>query len=75
MQQDFSFMEQAKRFFNSRPFKLVLITLGIALVLYLLLMFIFPLINVYDFPPFLHWFFSLLGAGLIVYKFFMGRIF
>lgn len=73
--QGMTLMDRIKQIASNRYTRLGLLTVGLAVIFYLLLMFIFPLIMVYDFPQALHVIFALLGAGLVVYKFFAGRVF
>ena len=59
---------------TSKIFKVSMMVLGIAALIYVILWIIFPIIHVYDFPPFLQAVLSLLGAGLLSYKYLAPRI-
>lgn len=61
-------------FFANRYTKLALLTLAVALLLYLLQMIIFMVLPL-DLPQFLRILLALLAAGYLVYKFFSERVF
>lgn len=73
--QHISLTERLLQIWQNRYFQLGLLTVGLAVVFYLLCLFLFPLLHLGDFPKELLGMFSVLGAGLVVYKFFAGRIF
>ncbi|NCU30764.1 hypothetical protein EOL73_01570 [Candidatus Saccharibacteria bacterium] len=59
---------------TSKPFKVTMMVLGMAAFIYILLWIFLPMIHMYDFPPFLQGMLSLLGAGLLSYKYLAPRI-
>lgn len=63
-----------KMFVTSKAFKVTLMVLGIAAFIYVILWIFLPMIHMYDFPPFLQAALSLLGAGLLSYKYLAPRI-
>ncbi|HET8690350.1 MAG TPA: hypothetical protein VFL81_02850 [Candidatus Saccharimonadales bacterium] len=60
---------------NNRYLQLSILTVGLAVVIYLLIWLVFSLIGLSDFPKGLQLAVAVLGAGLLVYKFFADRIF
>lgn len=61
-------------FLSNRYVRLGLLTLLLATLIYTIIFIVFSLIGLKDFPQFLRITISVLGAGLLVYKFFAGRI-
>jgi len=61
-------------FFSNRYVQLGLLTLFIAAVIYTLLFIIFMLIGLDSFPQVIRIMVSVLGAALLVYKFFSQRL-
>ncbi len=64
-----------QQLFNNRYVRLVALTVGVSTLIYALLWTIFMVIGLEDFPALLHVGLSLLGGGLLVYKFLAGRVF
>jgi len=62
-------------FLNNRYVRLTLLTLGIGLLFWAILWLILMALNIRDFPVFLQLIAAFGGAGVIVYKFFAGRVF
>lgn len=60
---------------NNRITQLTLLTLGLGLLFWAIFWLVLRSIGLGDFPVFLQLSVAFLGAGLIVYKFFAGRIF
>lgn len=65
----------AMEFLNNRYVQLALLTLGIGLVLWALFWLILTILGLDDFPLMLQLAVAFLGSGLLVSKFFAGRIF
>lgn len=63
-----------QQFFRSRYAQIVGLTLGLALTFYLVIWLVMSLVGLADFPQAIQVILALLGAGLVVYKFFAGRI-
>lgn len=61
-------------FLSNRYVRLGLLTLLVAALIYTLLFILFKFVGLDSFPQFLRITISLLGAGLLVYKFFAQRI-
>lgn len=61
-------------FLTNRYVRLGLLTLLLAALIYTIIFIVFSLIGLGDFPQFLRIMISVLGAGLLVYKFFAQRI-
>lgn len=59
---------------TSKPFKVSMTVLGLAALIYVLLWIFLPMIQMHDFPPFLQAMLSLLGAGLLSFKYLAPRI-
>lgn len=59
---------------TSKAFKVTMMVLGIAVLIYIMLWLLLPMIQIHDFPPFLQAVLSLLGAGLLSYKYLAPRI-
>lgn len=59
---------------TNRYVRLSLLTLLLAALIYTIIFIVFSLIGLGDFPQFLRITISVLGAGLLVYKFFAQRI-
>ena len=62
-------------FFNNRYVQLGLLTLGLGFLFWVIIWLILRALGLQDFPAVLQVSVSFLGAGLLVYKFFAGRIF
>lgn len=62
-------------FFSNRYTQLALLTLGIGSLFFLILWLVFTLLGFHDAPLGLVAIASYLGAGVLVSKFFAGRIF
>ncbi len=62
-------------FFGNRYVQLTMLTLGLGLVFWVIIWLILFTIGMHDFPVMLEVAVSFLGAGLLVSKFFAGRIF
>ncbi|HET7630332.1 MAG TPA: hypothetical protein VFK03_03070 [Candidatus Saccharimonadales bacterium] len=60
---------------NNRYVQLTVLAVGLAAVIYLLIWLVVSLIGLDDFPKGLQLAVAVLGAGLLVYKFFASRIF
>lgn len=61
-------------FLTNRYVRLGLLTLLLAALIYTILFIVLALVKLNDFPQFLRITISVLGAGLLVYKFFSNRI-
>lgn len=61
-------------FFSNRYVQLGLLTLFLAALIYTIVYIVFSLIGLNEFPQFLRIVISVLGASLLVYKFFSQRI-
>lgn len=68
------YTEAMNEFLNNRYVQLSLLTALIALFIYALIWIILSLVGLDEFPQFLRITISVLGAGLLVYKFFEQRI-
>ncbi len=64
-----------QQFFENRYVQLGLLTLGLGLLFWAIIWLILRALGLGDFPMALQVSVSFLGAGLLVYKFFAGRIF
>ena len=51
-----------------------MLTLGLALLFYLVIWLVMSIVDVVFLPPFLHFMISILGAGILVAKYFAFRI-
>jgi hypothetical protein len=60
---------------NNRYVQLGALSLGLAVLIYLVLWLLFSLLQIDGFPVGLQIAIAILGAGLLVYKFFSDRIF
>jgi hypothetical protein len=61
--------------FENRYVQLTLLTVGIGLLLWAIVWLVLMVIGIEDFPAFLQFALAFLAAGLLVTKFFSGRIF
>lgn len=61
--------------FNNRYVQLGLLTLGLGLLFWAIIWLVLRALGLQEFPTVLQVSVSFLGAGLLVYKFFAGRIF
>lgn len=61
-------------FLTNRYVRLGLLTLLLAALIYTIIFIVFAIIGLGDFPQLLRIAIAVLGAGLLVYKFFAGRI-
>ena len=64
-----------QQFFNNRYVQLAGLTLGLAILFFLVIWVVTSTIGLKDFPVGLEITLAVLGAGIIVYKFFARRIF
>jgi hypothetical protein len=64
-----------QQFFSNRYVQLAALTLGLGLLFFLILWLVFTLIGINDAPLGLTALASFLGAGVLVAKFFAGRVF
>ena len=62
-------------FLNNRYVQLALLTLGLGLLFWAIFWLVLLALGIRDFPIFLEFMASFLGAGVLVAKFFAGRIF
>jgi hypothetical protein len=62
-------------FLNNRYVQLGLLTLGLGLLFWVIFWLVLGALGLHDFPVMLQLMAAFLGAGLIVAKFFAGRIF
>lgn len=63
-----------QQFFNNRYVRMAGLTLGLALMFYVIIWLVFSIVGLKDFPQGIQVMFALLAAGLVVYKFLAGRI-
>lgn len=61
-------------FFSNKYTRLAMLTLGLAVLFYLVIWMIMSIVGVDFLPPFLHFMISILGAGILVAKYFAFRI-
>lgn len=61
-------------FFSNKYTRLAMLTLGLALLFYLIIWMIMSIVQVAFLPPFLHLMVSVLGAAILVAKYFAFRI-
>ncbi|HEX8389892.1 MAG TPA: hypothetical protein VF597_00535 [Candidatus Saccharimonadales bacterium] len=61
--------------FENRYVRLTLLTLAIGLLFWAIIWLVLTLVGINDFPTSIQLTLAFLGAGLLVYKFFAGRIF
>lgn len=62
-------------FLNNRYVQLALLTFGLGLLFWAIIWIVLMAVGIRDFPVFLQVVASFLGAGVLVSKFFAGRIF
>jgi hypothetical protein len=63
-----------QQFFNNRYVQLAGLTLGLAVLFFLVILVVASAVGLRDFPVGLELVLAVLGAGIIVYKFFARRI-
>lgn len=63
-----------QQFFNNRYVQITALTISLAIVFFLVLWLTFNLVGLGDFPIALELVLAVLGAGVLVYKFFASRI-
>lgn len=63
------------KFFENRYARLGALMLGVAVLIYSLIWLVLVIFNVRDFPQLIQLSLSVLGAGLLVYKFLSQRVF
>ena len=70
-----SYTEGDMEFLNNRYVQLALLTLGLGLLFWALFWVVLLALGIREFPVFLQVMAAFLGAGVLVAKFFAGRIF